>query len=92
MEKIKSIDLQHLNYKVDFLCKNNFWRESRSTFSPKLDVSFSKTNYYGKYFERLFLSLTGISDAKNKNHPLWDHKSSSFVGSEKIEARNQRIW
>ena len=53
----------------------------------------SKANYYGKYFEQLFLSLTGISDAKNKNHPLrWDQKSSLFLGSEIIEARNQRIW
>ena len=46
---------------------------------------------YGKYFERIFLSLTGISDAKNKNHPLWDQKSSLFLGSEIIEARNQQI-
>ena len=51
-----------------------------------------KTNYYGEYFERLFLSLTGISDAKNKNHPLWDRKSSLFLGSEIIEARNKRFW
>ena len=48
----------------------------------------STTNYYGKYFERLFLSSTGISDAKNENHPLWDHKSSLFLGSEIIKARN----
>ena len=54
--------------------------------------TFGKTNCYGKYFERLFLSLTGISDAKNVNHPLWDQKSSLFLGSEVIEARNQRIW
>ena len=52
----------------------------------------SKTNYYGKYFQRLFLSLTGISDAKNKNHPLCDQKSSLYLGPEIIEARNQRIW
>ena len=47
---------------------------------------------YGEYFHRLFLSLTGIFDAENKNHPLWDQKSSLFLGSEIIEARNQRIW
>ena len=29
-----------------------------------------QTKYHGKYFERLFLSLTDISDARNKNHPL----------------------
>ena len=43
-------------------------------------------------FSRLFLSLTGISDDKNKNYPLWDQKSSLLLGSEIIEARNQRIW
>ena len=51
-----------------------------------------KTKYYGRYFRQLFLSSTGISDAKNKNHPLWDQKSSLFLGSEIVEARNQRIW
>ena len=34
----------------------------------------NETDYYGKYFQRLFLSLTEISDAKNKNHPQWDQK------------------
>ena len=28
-----------------------------------------------------FYFLTGISDAKNKNNPLWDQKSSLFLGS-----------
>ena len=50
-----------------------------------------KTNYNGKYFQRLFLSSTGISE-KNKNHPLWDQRSSLCLGSEIVEARNQQIW
>ena len=28
----------------------------------------------------------------SENHPLWDQKSSLFLGSGIIEARNQRIW
>ena len=56
-------------------------------------VKRTKTYYYGEYFHRLFLSLTGISDAEKKNiHNEWDQKSSLFLGSEIIEARNQRIW
>ena len=39
-----------------------------------------------------FLSSTGISDAEKKAHPLWDHKLTLYLGSEIIEARNQRIW
>ena len=39
-----------------------------------------------------YFSLTWISDAKNKYRPLWDQKSSLFLGSKIIEARNQRIW
>ena len=54
--------------------------------------ALQKNYYYGKYFERLVLSLTGISDAENKKHPLWDQKSSLFLGYEIVEARNQRIW
>ena len=49
----------------------------------------------GNIFQRLFLSLTGISDAKNKTtskYTLSDDKSSLFLGSEITEARNQRIW
>ena len=65
--------------------KTRVWKFTMRVFQ-------SKTYYDGEYFHRLFLSLTGISDAKNKNHPLWDQKSSLFLGSEIIEARNQQIW
>ena len=33
----------------------------------------------------------GVDD-NNKNQPLWDQQSSLYLGSEIIEARNQRIW
>ena len=46
-------------------------------------------------FDRLFLSLKGISNAKNKTihykYLVWDQKSSLFLGSEIIEAKNQQI-
>ena len=64
---------------------------STTTTTTAQQLSDTKTNYYGNYFERLFLSLAGISDAKKKTHPPWDQKSSLFLGSEIIEPRNQRI-
>ena len=42
---------------------------------------------YGKCFDRLFLSLTGISDAKNTNHPLYYKKSSFSSGFRNIRGQ-----
>ena len=43
-------------------------RARRDVSEEKKMIIIRMTNYYGKYFERLFLSLTGISDAKNSKN------------------------